>query len=512
MKKQAPLIIFILLTFTGFAQDMFYRIYAEESFYIPSGLQISSQNDYIYTGGCVMVTDMHGHVKSNTYLVGQYLRDIVPYSNSTYIATGMPDIGYIYGTLIKQINSNGSDVWAKAFNQGMPTSSTSTSDGSIYVTGSSGGVMFLTLSSNGTLTSSTTFTDSLSSSIYGQKIIRTSDDQLLITGILENKSSERMTFLMKLTRSGSVLWARGYDSPGNQSVNDVIETTDGGFIVGGATQDSASSYNSDIHIFKTSANGTLLWSKVFGDSNDDKAIAIRKTLDGNYAVACELASTNPNPPSPCSPNPCTDALLIKLDGQGNTLWMKAYGDYLSENVYNMVVTNEGGFVITGSTDVFSGASVRPFTFKVDSSGNSLCYSHTPSSIHSYNVSAQTTQRVIKNRPLILTPISVSGNYWTRTPNNKAPICSSIGLEELEQAKSTISLSPNPTTGPVTVTIKEPYRSVQVAVRDLSGKLLNHDYYLENEPINITFSGPSGLYFLEITINEKQSFQHKVIKQ
>ncbi len=511
MKTKLFLFILAIVSTQAIAQDMFYRTFAEQNFSNVFSVNVLPNNDYVFTGESFVVTDYKGEVKSNTWLTDELLFEMIPATNSTYIGVGLVANGV--GPIIKKVTSSGANIWLKNQKAGICSALTQTPNGNIYATGGAftGGIMVISLLPNGNTNWSKVFTDSLGVRCSSQNITYTSDNNLLVTGLIGNQSSSRMILLMKITPAGNILWSRTFDTPDKQVINDVIETSDGGFILAGTTYDTSGYGNENIHVIKTTSTGALVWSKAFGDSEDDEAIAITSTSDGNYAIACQISHVDSNPPPACKPNPCTDALIIKITEQGDTLWTRAYGDYQSEWVRDFISTPDNGFLILGTTPIIGLNTIVPFAFKLDNHGNSECYSYRPDNIKAENPPIQTSQRTMQSQPLSLNMTTTTGNYWPRSPLNKAPICTSIGLEDFEKTEKEISISPNPSSGEVSLSIGEHYSEATIFVREISGKTICTYQFSDDEPIKVNLMGPSGVYILELHLNGSYKTQLKALK-
>lgn len=108
------------------------------------------------------------------------------------------------------------------------------------------------------------------------------------------------------------------------------------------------------------------WVRVFGGEEDDIGWAIKATPDGGYIVVGETTSYGAGG---------RDALLMKLDSQGNLLWSKTLGGSLSDAAFDVCVTADGGCAVTGLSYNFNTATgggwATPWLLRLDPSGNVL---------------------------------------------------------------------------------------------------------------------------------------------
>ena len=104
--------------------------------------------------------------------------------------------------------------------------------------------------------------------------------------------------------------------------------------------------------------GDSQWSRSYGDLSDCRAVnSVVQTSDGGYALAGSRDYSN------------EDALLIKTDAAGETLWTRTYGGPHEEWGSSIRQTRDGGYIIAGGTWTDSGA--RCYLVRTDSIGDSL---------------------------------------------------------------------------------------------------------------------------------------------
>jgi len=140
----------------------------------------------------------------------------------------------------------------------------------------------------------------------------------------------------------------------NDSGQSIIKTTDGGYAILGFTQsadgDISDKFNEsyDYWVLKYSANHDMQWTKTYGGSGDDRGEKIVQTRDGGYAILGYSDSTDGDITANAG---AQDYWLAKLDSNGNLVWQETYGYSGADRGTSLVVTNDGGFFITGILDV-----------------------------------------------------------------------------------------------------------------------------------------------------------------
>ena len=117
-------------------------------------------------------------------------------------------------------------------------------------------------------------------------------------------------------------------------------------------------------VAKVSSTGGLQWTKELGTAVDDEVVDILETSDGGYMV---LAHTYK-----AVGQVAFKTLLFKLDASASLLWnFHSNQDSGSDFPARLLELASGDFLIAGSGRSTYGGGDRPFLIKVDSSGNLL---------------------------------------------------------------------------------------------------------------------------------------------
>jgi len=161
-----------------------------------------------------------------------------------------------------------------------------------------------------------------------------------------------------------------YDAEMGYSIQ---ETTDGGFILSGATSsywatDSLSRINDIQHgitnaiIAKVDTVGEPEWIKVFGGDMFESAFNAGETDDGGYFFAGYTNSIG---------NGLYDFWLVKLDAFGNMEWEKTYGTAKADVGLFGEITSDGGYILTGYTILPNKTDKDFWLLKTNADGDSL---------------------------------------------------------------------------------------------------------------------------------------------
>ncbi|MBN4051482.1 hypothetical protein JYU16_01575, partial [bacterium AH-315-M05] len=177
-------------------------------------------------------------------------------------------------------------------------------------------------------------------------------------------------YLIKTDANGDTLWTKTYGGTKGERAYSVQQTSDGGYIVTGATGTFASDINDDdVYLIKTDANGDTLWTRVFGGVEYDYGYSVQQTSDGGYLVAGLTRSFGVG--GTCGSFICSDVYLIKVDPAGTTLWTKTYGGTGDDEGRSVQETVDGAYIIAGYRDSSAAGGDEVYLIKTMPNGDTL---------------------------------------------------------------------------------------------------------------------------------------------
>lgn len=107
----------------------------------------------------------------------------------------------------------------------------------------------------------------------------------------------------------------------------------------------------DTYIRKVDLNGSLIWAKSFGGNQDDIAHNMTVDLNGNILICGNFYGTcdfDPGPAVyPVSAMGNADAFILKLDANGDFLWVATFGSSLIDRAYTVDTDASGNVYIGG---------------------------------------------------------------------------------------------------------------------------------------------------------------------
>ena len=252
-----------------------------------------------------------------TRLVGtdksEYVYSIVPASNGNFIVAGSRNIPS-GSALVAKFDQNGNKIWEKNFDGFGQSSASSVSvspDGSIYIAASASNntqnydYRIIKLDANG----EQIWNKGLGSSSfdYPESIQSTIDGGCIVVGTTYGSGNGDVTgqnhgntdlWIMKLNASGDVTWNKLFGGSGFDGYYrnaGIALTLDGGYVLAASTGSSdgdvgPSKRGGGAWAFKLSNSGQLLWSRVFGDTDDGDSRSLLMGTDGSFWVAGAIAS------------------------------------------------------------------------------------------------------------------------------------------------------------------------------------------------------------------------------
>jgi hypothetical protein len=175
-------------------------------------------------------------------------------------------------------------------------------------------------------------------------------------------------WLIKIDAKGNNVWDTTFGGTGSDVLNDVQETSDGGYILAGYTESVADGGNYEggkAWLIKTDRKGKKIWEKTYAGKSSGiyqhkNANAVQQTSDGGYIMAGYTTVAHP------SGTWADDAWLIKTDAKGKTIWNITFGgtgEDINDYAQDVQQTQDGGYIVAGRTNAFSVA--EPDTMATD---------------------------------------------------------------------------------------------------------------------------------------------------
>jgi len=168
--------------------------------------------------------------------------------------------------------------------------------------------------------------------------------------------SSKAIFLLKITATGTPVWARSIEATGNKILGSMTTDEEGNSYLSGNFSDSLFVENivltavaeKDFFLLKFSSTGELLWARQAGIAGEiqpqrmsyqNDFVAVTGSMRGRYAFGTDTIQNNTND---------SDAFLAVYDADGNVNWGRKIGGVNEQAGSDVEFDNTGNIYAVGS--------------------------------------------------------------------------------------------------------------------------------------------------------------------
>ena len=199
----------------------------------------------------------------------------------------------------------------------------------------------------------------------GNRLIQTTDGGYALIGFsksndgdVSNNNGQNDFWLVKLDTNASLIWEKTFGFGGADSGISMIQTNDGGYLLTGILDVTASGgqgnskslarkhAGGDYWVIKVNANGTKEWSKFYGGTFTDTPNDLIQTLDNDYII---VGSSDSNDIDITNNKGSYDFWVVRIDGNGTIVWERSFGGSETDEAYAISKSGDGNFLIIGDT-------------------------------------------------------------------------------------------------------------------------------------------------------------------
>ena len=344
-------------------------------------------------------------------------------------------------------------------------------------------------------------------------------------------------WIVKIDSAGNKQWDKRYGSSEEEGCSDVIQTPDGGYLIGGSS--SALHISGDktqlnfagqnFWVVKVDSIGTKQWDRVFGGTSGETYSNALNTPDGNYLLAGSSSSRIGGNKTTAN----CGMWVIKVDTAGNKIGDWAYGTGASctQGLGRISGTVDGGYLLTGwSLPDIGGDKTdsnlcrrQVWTIKIDSQMHRV-WDKTCLTINNiledpagvvdcgngcYLIGVQTNAGIGGDK----TQLTWNGSYdyWV------VEYCDTVltGITET-MGDVHFSIYPNPTSREVSIVLqKDGLQEASFTLTNTSGQLI---YQSDETNLASTYTKildlgtlPTGVYLLNVSV-DGEKITRKVVKE
>lgn len=447
-------------------------------------------------GGYSVATD----ASNNVYVTGYFLSPSITFGSTTLINQGN------YDMFIVKYDASGIVLWAKSAGRAFDDygrSVTTDALNNVYITGSfqSANITFDSTILMNTDTTETTYDmfvvkyDSAGTFLWAKSAVGDTSEysrsvsidpsgNIFVAGnfnsptlafgstTLINSGSYDM-FVVKYDTAGAVLWANSAggggidygnstatDPYGNVYISGVFASPT--ITIGTTTLTNSGAFN--MYLAKYDSSGTVLWAKKAGGTGTDSGHDVATDALGNSYVAGFFTSPTLVFGSTTLTNlGGSDIFIVKYDTTGTALWAKSAGDF-DEDYGISVATHTSNVYLTG---YFRSPSIDFANTLINEGGDDV----------------------------FLAKIAESG----------------IGITETN-GSSDVLIFPNPFNFQTTIVFSEMQTNIEIKIIDVLGKEIKTMNYTGKQITIEKGEMNQGIYFIQISNEEKNIINKKIIIQ
>ena len=409
------------------------------------------------------------------------------------------DGGYIIGgTNLVKIDKFGVEEWSKPY-PSVFVNLTSDS-GYILINSSSPDIFFTKVDINGDTLWQTNYREGIWVN-EGNYIEETSDGGYIVTGRFQSVTGSGM-LLLKLNSSGNKVWRRAFSESSSAGFCEgfsVQQTSDKGYILTGTSYTNYydSTRNKDVFIVKTDSMGSEQWRRFFGGAKDDAGYSVRQDNLSNYIIAGRTNSYNTDFGS--------NMYLIKLDSNGDSLWTNTYGGQYMEAAVGLWLTNDNGYILSGSSNTFSNGDFDGYVVKTDFNGDTLWTNHYGGT----GIGAFSSVQETSDNGYVLAGITNSigagelDMYILKT-DSIGNVLNQNSINNSESTNLNVKIYPNPSTGRIVIESNNSYLSI--VITNILGKTIYSNFSPSlNFEIDLS-QQHKGVYFYQLKLDDSNSLK------
>ncbi len=163
-------------------------------------------------------------------------------------------------------------------------------------------------------------------------------------------------YIIKTNSLGEKEWAKFYEDSSPVLPQSARITTDGGLIILG--NKNIAGAQSDIYLAKLNLSGEMKWQKTLAGKYSGTGNDIIESNDGGFIITGSKTREAKD----------KDVYLIKTDSEGNPQWFKTYGKKTDETGIKIMQTKDGGYLVAGTRNT-GGLADNILLAKFNAKGN-----------------------------------------------------------------------------------------------------------------------------------------------
>lgn len=187
----------------------------------------------------------------------------------------------------------------------------------------------------------------------GKALLLQKDGSLVAAG--ERGERKGDVYLFRFATQGHIFWQLTLGNEGENRMAQLVPLADGGFLMVGTTDAAGDGIPAlhgrmDAWVVRISAQGTVLWQKVYGGAGNERGVSALALPDGGFLLGCESGSQKDNKYVRSTNHGGYDSWLVRLSANGDVLWDKHFGGSKNDAVAAMLMISPDNYWIVHASD------------------------------------------------------------------------------------------------------------------------------------------------------------------
>ncbi len=348
--------------------------------------------------------------------------------------------------------------------------------------------------------------DTCSSILRG--IIQVENGDFVITGMQKINDDFHDILLMRTDSLGNIKWQRMYGTEIIEYGTNLIQTNDGGFLIGGFQEKQHVNISGEAVVIKTDSLGFEEWTNYYGSDWRENQANVKLSNDNNFIIGYGRAIEEP-PPHGFSHKKID---LMKIDPMGDTIWYKQYlPPHYGNCINKLLKLDDNNYAAIGSyrDDYYDLA--MSWIFKFNDDGDSIWYKEYKQK-EGTNANFLTSGVQTEDKGfamcgwLFLTdpPMPNPQQMWViKVDSNGCDTCgTTVGLLKQERTGDEFTIYPNPVQNYIIIELEGIIKGEKrYTIFDINGKAFKFGSFKGASTMLDMSDLNSGVYFIRIISGE-----------
>ncbi len=213
-------------------------------------------------------------------------------------------------------------------------------------------------------------------------------------------------YLMKLDEKGNRLWQKNYGGLNYEALDALVMTSDKELILAGQSLSFGDSVWGDIYVIKTDTAGEVIWENTFGEQGfPERCWGMDTTADGGFVLTGAEGFLFGG----------QNIFVMKITADGEVVWKKIFGiDDKDEDAYPRVRTLKNGDILfTTALYVSANTPRQAYIARLSPSGETLWEKYYPGTDWAtwFGFATETPDGALVNAGAIMEPDPNYPNYY-----------------------------------------------------------------------------------------------------